>query len=153
MARALPVLLLLVLGACSSESDDGAATVTAKWEINADENLAVPVCGKCGEVIDRTKPACTTCQTVHRIEAKTIPCPECAESKKCVHCGAGAQCLACDGSHACVLCEGDGKLGDEACPDCAASGACAECKATECERCGNTGDCVNCDAKGTITLQ
>ena len=153
MARAIPLSLLLGLAACSSESDDGAAAVTAEWEINADENLAVPVCGKCGEVLDRTKPACTACQTVHRIEAKTISCPECAESRKCVHCGEGTECLACDGSHKCILCEGSGKLGDEVCPDCAASGECARCKIAECERCANSGTCANCDGKGTITLE
>jgi hypothetical protein len=158
MVRFSCAFLLAVCWACGSE--EPAATgepVVARWDINEDENLAVPVCGKCGDVLDRTKTACPKCDTPFKIEPKTIDCPECTGSKQCIHCGDAAACVACDRTGHCVLCEGTGKLDGNACPDCQGSKKCAACAATggavKCERCAATRTCSNCDGKGKITLR
>ena len=141
------ILLFACLAACSG--GDETKPAAARWEIDEAANLAVPVCAGCGEVLDRGASACAGCGTAFVIEAKTIPCPECAGKKGCVHCNA---CAACEGSNECALCEGSGTFDGDDCTDCGATGECADC-ARECDRCAGGGTCANCDGTGSITLR
>ncbi len=156
----LSCMMLLAFAAGCGGSDTEATTVptrTARWDIDHDANLAVPVCPDCGEAIARDHLHCDKCKVDIRIEAKTIPCPECAGKKMCVHCGAHHSCATCDGTHNCACCEGTGRLDGEACPDCGGSKACTECgpgvTRPVCEACNGDEACTNCAGKGTITLK
>ena len=147
-------LLVLVVAACGDK--EAAERLDARWDINDEDNLAVPVCAACGGVLDRSKDACPDCNKPFRIVEKTIDCPECQGSKTCVHCGAASKCVACDGTQKCALCEGSGRFDGKNCPDCTGKGHCAECASgasATCERCAGSHECSNCDGKGTITLR
>lgn len=152
MMRFLLLITCVSAAACGDKEEAAAATRDAVWEIHEDENLAVPVCAACGEVLDRSGTACAQCETPFRIVAKTIDCPECAGDKACIHCGDGAACLACDGTHQCAPCDGSGLLDGAACPECAGAKKCTACESGTCDRCAG-GRCANCDGTGSITLR
>ena len=155
----LVVLAALFVVACSDSSQEPAGTAgpqAARWDLDEDANVAVPVCPGCGELAERPGATCEKCGVHYVVEPKEIPCPECEGNAKCVHCGDAAVCVACDGSGHCAICEGSGTFEGEECPECEGAKACTECStdnARACERCGNTGKCANCDATGTITLR
>ena len=155
----LVVFVALFAVACSDSSPDPATTTgpqAARWELDEEANLAVPVCAGCGELAERPGGTCAQCGAEYVVEAKEIPCPECAGNAACVHCGDAAVCVACEGSGHCAICEGSGTFEGEGCPECEGGKACTECSsktARACERCDNTGKCANCDASGTITLR
>lgn len=137
---------------------EGATESVAEWRIDEDANLAYPVCGNCGTLVeDRSAAACASCGTLVHVEAKTIPCPECEGSKSCIHCGAKHACTACLGSQKCAICEGTGRWHGENCPECEGARICPDCSGgpnrATCDRCDGTHVCANCDGEGTITLR
>ena len=74
------LLLLLAVAACSSpKPKEGAA---ARWEIEKEENLAVPVCPQCEAPVLRTEAKCAKCGAQCHVGEKTIDCPECRGAGK-----------------------------------------------------------------------
>ncbi len=146
--------LLALVAACGKDSGESAVRA-ARWDIDKDENLAVPVCAECGEVLDRDRSDCVKCGTLFKIEPKTIDCPECAGRKTCTHCGEGQTCAVCEGSGKCTVCAATGALDGSSCPDCDGAKSCGACAGpgATCERCEGTRTCANCDGEGTITLR
>jgi len=142
------ILFLACLAACSRGAG-GTKPLAARWDIDEAANLAVPVCAGCGAVLDRGASACAGCGKAFVIEAKTIPCPECAGAKTCAHCD---DCPACEGTHACALCDGTGTFDGAECPDCGGDGGCPDCAAPG-EHCSGTAVCANCNGTGSITLR
>ena len=68
--------LLALVSACGKDPDESAVRA-ARWEIDESENLAVPVCAECGEVLDRDRSACTKCGTLFNSMATAKPGQSC----------------------------------------------------------------------------
>ena len=88
----LVVFAALFAVACSDSSQEQAGTTepkVARWELDEDANVAVPVCPGCGELAERPGATCAQCGTHYVVEPKEIPCPECTGNAKCIHCGDG----------------------------------------------------------------
>jgi len=156
--RTLLLVPCLFLFAGCGDKPAADEPLAAEWKILDAENLAVPVCGKCGEELERNEAACTNCKTPFHILAKTIPCPECAGSKACTHCGDKRACDVCEGDGKCTVCAALGTVDGAECPDCKGHKHCAACSAAAvaahtCENCGGDHMCANCEGRGSIELK
>jgi hypothetical protein len=132
-----PLLLLLVIAACaSSKPAEGPA---ARWEIDKEDNLAVPVCPRCGAPVLRDETKCAGCGAACHVEGKTVECPECRGGETTT------PCEACEGTGKCAICDGTGTFEGKTCPECEGKRTCPDCHGKEhggkhaCENCGGTG--------------
>ena len=169
LTRILSVTVLmlvstLLLAACTSASStsDPSVLLEARWEIDEDANLAVPVCPSCGDVADHADGICS-CGQHYVIPDHAIDCPDCAGAATCAHChapDAGTakhDCVACDNTGHCPICDGSGQHDGETCPECDGGkgcGACAQAAKAKpgCKHCDDSGSCSNCGGTGKLQL-
>ena len=138
-----PLLVLVALAACSSpKPKEGPA---ARWEIEKEENLAVPLCPHCEKPILRTETKCPACGAVCHVGEKAIDCPECKGGGKVAE-----TCEACEGTGKCAICEGTGAFEGAKCPACEGQKTCPDCLGKE-PAAKHT--CANCDGSGKIELE
>lgn len=131
---------LLLLAACSNPR--AAEAPAARWEIDEDANLAVPLCPRCSDPVLRKESACPSCGARYRIERKSIDCPECEGGR------VTPRCAACEGTGRCSVCDGSGGFEGKPCPECEGRKTCGDCASTPPPRA-----CDNCGGTGTITLE
>lgn len=134
--------LALFVAAC-------AAPQPARWDIDVDENLAVPRCAHCAAAVPLDGERCPRCDHVYSIESRTIPCPHCAGSGMAP---LGPLCEACEDTGRCPICEGGGVFQGEVCPECEGDKTCRDCAAdvdVEVER----EECPYCLGTAELTLE
>lgn len=139
--RLLP--LLLAVAACSSPKPKEGPP--ARWEIEKEENLAIPVCPRCEAPVLRTEAKCAQCGAACHVDAKTVDCPECKGTGK-----VAPACEACDGAGRCAICEGTGAFEGAACPACEGKKGCPDCEGKEPAA---PRACANCAGTGKIDLE
>ncbi len=163
--RLICLTLLVACTGCGDAPDnkkapDADGPLVAKWVLDHEANLAVPVCAHCATPLERSHKQCDKCGNAFVIKSKTIDCPECEGKKHCAHCAVDHKCDVCEGKGHCTVCEGAGKVDGETCPDCDGKNHCAACaehaahgKDAKCEHCDGSHECANCANHGTIELK